>query len=239
MEAGGQPDVVGPASFTGALTSFRLLQVVLFGLTVVGVVIGCRITVPGGIAPASSVAFGLTLAWALVGLVDTRARDRSGSKASPFHLLAAADALVAAVALTAGRQAETVHASSGAAGHRHAGRTGRDSDFVPFPSRAARRPVARLGPAGHGQRRLPRGRGRRARLRGEPPAVQPGRRSGQLDHRGSAGDRAVAQSLHRVHRLLPGTNGMVRHRRVPRRHSGAGRRPSYTSSSGGPGNLAP
>ena len=114
VEAGDQPTVVAPASFTGALTSFRLLQVVLFGLTVAGVVIGWRIVVPGGIAPACSVAFGLTLAWALVGLVDTRARNRIGSRASPFHLLAAVDALIAAVALTAGRQAETVHASGGA-----------------------------------------------------------------------------------------------------------------------------
>ena len=61
-------------------------------------------------------AFGLTLAWALVGIVDTHARERAGSKASPFHLLAAIDALVAAVALTAGRKAEMVHASSGARG---------------------------------------------------------------------------------------------------------------------------
>src|ERR1700722_8733331 len=115
VEAGSQSTVVAaPAPFTGALTSFRLLQVVLFGLTVAVVVVGWRITVPGGIAPASSVAFGLTLAWALVGLVDTRARDRLGSKASPFHLLAAADALIAAVALAAGRQAETAHASAGA-----------------------------------------------------------------------------------------------------------------------------
>src|ERR1700733_4425455 len=115
VEAGSQSTVVAaPAPFTGALTSFRLLQVVLFGLTVAVVVVGWRITVPGGIAPASSVAFGLTLAWALVGLVDTRARDRTGSTVSPFHLLAGADALVAAVALTAGRKAEMLHASSGA-----------------------------------------------------------------------------------------------------------------------------
>ena len=35
---------------------------------------------PGGIAPANAVAFGLTLAWALVGFVDTRARDRTGAQ---------------------------------------------------------------------------------------------------------------------------------------------------------------
>ena len=38
----------------------------------------------------------------------------SGSTVSPFHLLAGIDALVAVVALTAGRKAEMVHASSGA-----------------------------------------------------------------------------------------------------------------------------
>jgi signal transduction histidine kinase len=83
-------------------------------LTVAVVVIGWRITAPGGIAPVSSVAFGLALAWALVGLVDAHARKRVQSKASPFHLLAAVDALVASVALTAGREAETVHASGSA-----------------------------------------------------------------------------------------------------------------------------
>ncbi len=104
--------VRGPGS--SAFGSFRLLQVLVFALTVAVVVVGWRTTVPGGTAPASSVAFGLTLAWALVGLVDTRARDRTGSKTSPFHLLAAMDALVAAVALAAGRRAEMVHASGGA-----------------------------------------------------------------------------------------------------------------------------
>jgi signal transduction histidine kinase len=94
------------------LGSFRLLQLLLFGLTLACVVIGWRIAVPHGTAPASSVAFALTLAWALVGIVDTRVREHGGSKASPFHLLAASDALVAAVALTAGRKAEVVHASS-------------------------------------------------------------------------------------------------------------------------------
>jgi len=114
VETDSQPPVAAPAPVSGAFGSFRLLQALLFGLTVVGVVIGWRITVPHGMAPASGVAFALTLAWALVGIVDTRARERGGSKSSPFHLLAATDALVAAVALTAGRKAEMVHASSGA-----------------------------------------------------------------------------------------------------------------------------
>jgi len=114
VEVGREPIVAVSGPGSSAFGSFRLLQVLVFALTVAAVVVGWRTTVPGGTAPASSVAFGLTLAWALVGLVDTRARDRTGSKTSPFHLLAAMDALVAAVALTAGRRAEMVHASGGA-----------------------------------------------------------------------------------------------------------------------------
>jgi signal transduction histidine kinase len=106
--------VVAPSRASSAFESFRLLQLLIFGLTVAVVVIGWRVAVPRGTTPASSVAFGLTLAWALVGIVDTRARDRAGSKASPFHLLAATDSLVAAVALTAGRRADVAHASSSA-----------------------------------------------------------------------------------------------------------------------------
>ncbi len=114
LEAGEQPVVAASAPGSAVLGSFRLLQVLILGLTIAGVVIGLRITVPGGVAPVSSVAFGLTLVWALVGFVDTGARDRIGSKVSPFHLLAAVDAFVAMIALTSGRKAETLHASSGA-----------------------------------------------------------------------------------------------------------------------------
>jgi signal transduction histidine kinase len=106
--------IAPPARSSTAFGSFRLLQVLILGLTVAGVVIGLRIAVPGGIAPVDSVAFGLTIVWALLGFVDTHARDRTGSKVSPFHLLAGVNALVAAIALAAGRQAETVHASSSA-----------------------------------------------------------------------------------------------------------------------------
>jgi signal transduction histidine kinase len=116
FEVGGEPSVAASAPGRPTFGWFRLLQVLLFGLTVAGVVIGWRISVPNGIAPANSVAFGLTLAWALVGIVDTRARDRPGTKASLYHLLAAMDALVAAVALTAGRKSEVVHASSSVRG---------------------------------------------------------------------------------------------------------------------------
>ena len=106
--------VAAPARASTAFGSFRLLQVLILGLTIAGVVIGLRIAVPGGIAPVDSVAFGLTVVWALLGFVDTHARDRTGSKVSPFHLLAGVNALVAVIALAAGRQAETVHASSSA-----------------------------------------------------------------------------------------------------------------------------
>jgi signal transduction histidine kinase len=114
VEAADGPSVTASAPGRASFGSFRLLQVLLFALTVAAVVVGWRISVPRGFAPVNSVAFGLTLAWALVGIVDTRARDRTGSKVSPFHLLAAIDALVAAVALAAGRKAEVVHAGSGA-----------------------------------------------------------------------------------------------------------------------------
>lgn len=116
FEVGSEPSLAASAPGRPKFGWFRLLQVLLFGLTVASVVIGWRISVPHGIAPANSVAFSLTLAWALVGIVDTRAADRPGTKASPYHLLAAVDALVAAVALTAGRKSEVVHASSSARG---------------------------------------------------------------------------------------------------------------------------
>jgi signal transduction histidine kinase len=114
VEVGDRPTVAAAAPGSTLFGSFRLVQVVILGLTIAGVVIGLRIAVPGGIAPVTAVAFGLTLAWALVGFVDTRARERTGSRVSPFHLLAGVDAFVAAVALTAGRKADTMHASGGA-----------------------------------------------------------------------------------------------------------------------------
>jgi signal transduction histidine kinase len=108
------PPAVGSAADTSALGWFRFVHVVMLGLTIAGVVVGLRIAVPGGTKPVDAVAFGLTVVWAVVGFVDTRARERTGSKQSPFHLLAAVDAIVAMVALTAGRQAETVHSSASA-----------------------------------------------------------------------------------------------------------------------------
>jgi signal transduction histidine kinase len=114
FDVSGEPSVAASAPGRPTFGWFRLLQVLLFGLTLAGVVIGWRVSVPHGIAPATSVAFGLTLAWALVGILDPRARDRVGTRASPYHLLAGIDALVAAVALIAGRKSEMVHASSSA-----------------------------------------------------------------------------------------------------------------------------
>ncbi|HEY6428117.1 MAG TPA: hypothetical protein VIX84_12910, partial [Acidimicrobiales bacterium] len=84
---------------------FRLVQVAILGLTIGGVVVGLRITVPHGTSSVDAVAFGLTLLWALVGFVDLHARERVGSRVSGYHLLAGVDALVAMVALTAGRKA--------------------------------------------------------------------------------------------------------------------------------------
>ncbi len=114
LEVGTPPVVVPTVPATSAFGSFRLLQVLILGLTVGGVVVGLRITVPGGVAPVDSVAFGLTVVWALVGFVDRGARERVGSRLSPFHLLVAVDALVAMIALVAGRKAEVVHTTSAA-----------------------------------------------------------------------------------------------------------------------------
>jgi signal transduction histidine kinase len=114
VEVGDPVTGATPVRASMAFNPARLLRLALLGLTLAGVVIGVRIAVPGGIAPVNSVAFGLTVAWALAGFVDTRARERTGSKPSPFHLIAAVDAFVAMIALTAGRQAQTVHASSSA-----------------------------------------------------------------------------------------------------------------------------
>jgi signal transduction histidine kinase len=113
-EVGDQPVLVSPARGSGTFGPGRLLHVVVFGLTLGIVVVGLRISVRGGIAPVNAVAFGLTVVWSFVGLVDSHGRDRAATRVSPYHVLAAADALVAAIALTAGRQADTVHAASAA-----------------------------------------------------------------------------------------------------------------------------
>ncbi len=114
LEVGNSAVLSASAPSSTALGPFRLVQVVIFGLTIAGVVVGLRIPVSGEIAPVDAVAFCLALAWALVGFVDARARDRGGPAVSPYHLLAGVDALVAVIALAAGRKAETLHSWSGA-----------------------------------------------------------------------------------------------------------------------------
>jgi signal transduction histidine kinase len=106
------PVLAASAPTAPALGPSRLLQAVLFALTIACVVIGLRISVPGGVAPVASVAFGLTLTWGLVGFVDSGARERNRARVSPYHLLAGLDALVAAVALTTGRKAAAPHTGS-------------------------------------------------------------------------------------------------------------------------------
>jgi signal transduction histidine kinase len=114
LEVAERPLLIEPPTGAPALGSFRILQVLLLGLTIAGVVVGVRIVVPGGMNPVDAVAFALAIVWALVGFIDTHARDRSGEKVSTYHLLAALDALVAMVALTAARQAQTMHATHAA-----------------------------------------------------------------------------------------------------------------------------
>ena len=73
LDVGDGPILTASAPRSTVFGPFRLVQVLILGLTVAGVVVGLRISVPGGIAPVNAVAFGLTLAWSLVGFVDTRA----------------------------------------------------------------------------------------------------------------------------------------------------------------------
>ena len=103
LEMADGPVVAASAPTSATFSSFRLLQVLILALTVAGVVIGLRVEVPGGVAPVDSVAFGLTLVWALVDFVDTRARDRTGSRSRRSISLRAVDTLVAIIALTARR----------------------------------------------------------------------------------------------------------------------------------------
>jgi signal transduction histidine kinase len=114
LEVGEAPLLATPSTGSATFGAFRFLHLFVFGLTIAAVVIGLRVSVPGGIAPVNSVAFGLVVAWSFVGLVDGHARDRDGAKLSPYHALASLDALAAAVALGAGRRAATLHGWSGA-----------------------------------------------------------------------------------------------------------------------------
>jgi len=92
------------------------LHMLLFVVTVVIVIIGLRTHVVGGITAVNAVAFGLATVWALGAVVTGRFSDRSSGQVDPYPLLIAADSLLAAVALAAGRlaQHESIH-SYGAA----------------------------------------------------------------------------------------------------------------------------
>lgn len=86
------------------------LALVIFAVTVAAVVLGLHAVVRGGIAAVNLVAFGLSLVWALAGLVS----GRSGAVrllVAP-RLLIGVDAMVAAIALAACRLADQ-HAYGG------------------------------------------------------------------------------------------------------------------------------
>lgn len=89
----------------------------LFVATLALVALGLRTHVRQGITAVNAVAFALTLVWALVGLVVLRSSDRTRARIDPYATLVAADALLAALALSMGRlaQGRAVH-TFGAAG---------------------------------------------------------------------------------------------------------------------------
>jgi signal transduction histidine kinase len=89
----------------------RLLRGVLFVLTAGVVVIGLRAHVRGGITSVNIVAFVLTVVWAVVGLVASRPREGRSAQSDLYGVLASVDALLAALALSAGRmvQSEVLH----------------------------------------------------------------------------------------------------------------------------------
>ena len=112
LEVAERPAVTAPAPAATAFGSFRLLQVLILGLTIAGVVVGLRISVPGGIAPVNAVAFGLTVAWALVGIRRHPCPGPHRLEGVPLPSPRGSGRLRGDVALTAGRQAETAHASA-------------------------------------------------------------------------------------------------------------------------------
>jgi signal transduction histidine kinase len=70
------------------------------------VAVGLRVHVSGGITAVNLVAFALSIAWALAASMATRSRLVGVARVDFYYLLAAGDALLAAVALTAGRMAQ-------------------------------------------------------------------------------------------------------------------------------------
>jgi signal transduction histidine kinase len=93
-------------------TSAQLLpSAAIFVATLVIVAIGIFTRVTGGVSPVSGVAFGLTVVWAVAGLVAGRFADVTAERVNTYALLIGADSLLAAVALAAGRfaQRQSVH----------------------------------------------------------------------------------------------------------------------------------
>lgn len=82
------------------------LGALLFAATVAVVVIGLRVTVAGGLSAVETVAFALSLVWALTGLGGLRSSTRTANRTPLVPLLSSVDALAASVALTAGRFAD-------------------------------------------------------------------------------------------------------------------------------------
>jgi hypothetical protein len=93
-----------------------VLNGLLFVVTLATVAIGVFKHVPAAMTAVNAVAFGLTLVWAVTGVVAARFSERSSARVDWYALLIAVDALLAAIALTAGRyaQGENLH-SYGAA----------------------------------------------------------------------------------------------------------------------------
>ena len=83
-----------------------VLNGLLFVVTLAVVIIGVRAHVTEGITAVNGVAFGLTLVWAVAGVVAARYSDRTTTPTDLQALLIGADALVAAIALTFGRLAQ-------------------------------------------------------------------------------------------------------------------------------------
>jgi signal transduction histidine kinase len=88
------------------VTDVWLARAGLFVITAAVVVVGLQAHVDGGITSVNVIAFTLTMVWALVGVMGTRAGDRT-AHIDTYYTLAGLDALLAAVALTAGRVAQS------------------------------------------------------------------------------------------------------------------------------------
>ncbi len=157
------------------------------GLTVAGVVVGLRISVPGGIAPVNVVAFGLTLAWALVGFVVVRTPGPRRAHSSPRTTSSPASTPWSPpIALAAGRKAVALHAWSGARDLATIAAievTAISFHFLLALPDGRLRDTARRAAGGVGLRRRAR---RRDRIHRGPPALHGCRRCRQLDRgRGS------------------------------------------------------